>query len=417
MDVRGRRPSGAPEEEHLRRAWIAAALAAVLAACGGASETNVLVVTVGGLRHDALMPDASGPRAPRIAALARQGVLARSCFAHAPTTAPALAALALARTPLESGVLGASDPWPEEVEPWTRTLAREGWTTVCAAGDAGLRRGQPGGFEHCFQRFDAPASGREAPAETARRALRALEGLGSASPWCLWVHFAGPEAAADPLWTESRVAERRKAWSAAVGAVDGALGALLAELERRGLADRTLVVLTGDRGLTLGEHGSLGGSGSLYDEALRVPLVFRLPLGHRSKARLAAGTTGLARQIDLGPTVLELVGLRPDGEGEARSLLGEPSGRLLLAVDRSGTAPLAALRDERWKLLWRPAEERFEMNDLARDPLELDDVFELQGHLWPDCKVHLEHAARGEDWSDPRLSREARQRRELVLGT
>jgi arylsulfatase A-like enzyme len=155
---------------------------------------------------------------------------------------------------------------------------------------------------------------------------------------------------------------------------DHYVGRLLDALERLGLADETLVVLTSDHGEEFFEHGEKGHRKNLFDETLRVPLVLRLP-GH-----LEAGTrvTTQARHIDVLPTILDLLGLDGPEEVQGRSLVSasegeaEPASREALSrLVLPGSRSSVALRTAAWKLIVRGDEERSPaLYDLVADPDE-----------------------------------------------
>ncbi|MCC5838938.1 MAG: sulfatase-like hydrolase/transferase [Opitutales bacterium] len=108
--------------------------------------------------------------------------------------------------------------------------------------------------------------------------------------------------------------------------VDEMVGRILSTLEATGQADNTIIVFTSDHGEMMGSHGVLGKS-VMNQEAVRVPLVVRLP-GQRKMQRIS----GPFSQIDLMPTLLELMGT-PPGEalhGQSRApLLGGNDTRLV----------------------------------------------------------------------------------------
>ncbi|HVG59268.1 MAG TPA: sulfatase [Hyalangium sp.] len=107
-------------------------------------------------------------------------------------------------------------------------------------------------------------------------------------------------------------------YDAAVLAFDALVGELLAELDRRGLADSTLVVLLSDHGEHLADEGrGLGHGEHLWGSAsLRIPFVLRRP------GQVAAGRTveGRARSIDVAPTLLALLGVPAPETFRGRSL-------------------------------------------------------------------------------------------------
>jgi arylsulfatase A-like enzyme len=115
-------------------------------------------------------------------------------------------------------------------------------------------------------------------------------------------------------------------YDAAVLSFDALVGELLTELERRGLADSTLVVLLSDHGEHLAdEDRGLGHGEHLWGSAaLRIPFVLRLP------GRVAAGRNVelRARSLDVAPTLLELLGVPAPETFQGRSLapLVSPSG-------------------------------------------------------------------------------------------
>lgn len=102
----------------------------------------------------------------------------------------------------------------------------------------------------------------------------------------------------------------------ATACVDDLLGRLLADLDRLGLAENTIVVFLSDHGDNLGSHG-LFNKDVLFEESVRVPLLLRWPAG------LAAGVVpaGLAQTIDVMPTLLDLAGLPVPERVQGRSLL------------------------------------------------------------------------------------------------
>ena len=108
--------------------------------------------------------------------------------------------------------------------------------------------------------------------------------------------------AAGPL-PDEMARELVRGYRACVSFVDAQIGRVLAALEDAALADNTLVVVFGDHGYYLGEHGLWAKMG-LFDDAMAVPLILRLPAGPQGETRDA-----LVELVDLYPTLAELCGL------------------------------------------------------------------------------------------------------------
>ena len=97
---------------------------------------------------------------------------------------------------------------------------------------------------------------------------------------------------------------------------DDLVGGFLDELDRQGLAERTLVVLLSDHGEAFGEHGLSGHSFSPGQEVVHVPLVLR---GPGVPAGLWVETP--VSLVDVAPTILDLLGLAPPSPGQGTSLV------------------------------------------------------------------------------------------------
>jgi len=178
------------------------------------------------------------------------------------------------------------------------------------------------------------------------------------------------------------LADTRKRYKSQVEAVDKAVGEVVAALKAAGTYDDTIIVVTGSHGESLGEHGVTGHDVTLYDEVLRVPLIVKPAASEDRRSTLAKRQFSLVRHIDVAPTLLEMVG---EGtlEGAEGLSLYEDGTRELIAETHPPEAPttVVARRDENYKLVFVTGQERFEMYDAKSDTLEMDNLFELQGHF------------------------------------
>jgi len=153
---------------------------------------------------------------------------------------------------------------------------------------------------------------------------------------------------------------------------DAALGRVIDALSRTGEIDNTIIVYLSDHGLALGRHGLLGKQ-NLYEHSIRVPFLLSGP------GVPATRISTPIYSLDAFATLLELAGLESPPHLESRSLKPIWEGR----ADVSRETLFAAyrncqrmVRDERWKLIcYRVGEqeERRQLFDLIRDPLELHD--------------------------------------------
>ena len=110
-----------------------------------------------------------------------------------------------------------------------------------------------------------------------------------------------------------QVRELKHAYYACVSYTDAQIGRVLKQLDDLGLRDRTVVVLWGDHGWQLGEHG-MWDKHSNYETSTRVPLIIRMP-GFKP-----ARTRALVESVDIYPTLCELAGILVDDSLEGHSL-------------------------------------------------------------------------------------------------
>jgi len=174
---------------------------------------------------------------------------------------------------------------------------------------------------------------------------------------------------------------------------DSLLGHLFADLERRNLRDKTLIVFSSDHGEAFGEHDGEGHARNVYGEVTETPFLVSFPF------RLDPGIVVEVRSenVDLWPTILDLVGLPPLLEPDGRSLLPaiEAAARKEPVVVGEGTAfaqidqtwgrlkeepsPTVAVNDGKWRLIYfadRPA--RPELFDKESDPREQRNLAERE---------------------------------------
>ncbi len=198
--------------------------------------------------------------------------------------------------------------------------------------------------------------------------------------------------------SEAQARELRHGYYACVSFVDAQIGRLLAELDRLGLRENTIVVLWGDHGWHLGEQG-LWAKLSDFEVAARVPLIVSAP-GRKAGVKSAA----LVEFVDVFPSLCELAGLPQPGHLEGTSFV-----RLLDAPNRPwksaaftqvvhGATTGRSLRTERFRFTrWHPTKipgetEALELYDLGSDSTELENIAARPEHatLVKDLTAKLE---------------------------
>ncbi len=184
--------------------------------------------------------------------------------------------------------------------------------------------------------------------------------------------------------TQAKAQELVLAYHACVSYVDAQIGKLLDELDRLDLADNTVVILWGDHGWQLGEHG-IWCKHTNFETSTHSPLIIRVPGQKAAGARCNA----LVEFVDIYPSLCEACGLPlPDGlEGTSfRPLLDHPDRTWKKAAfsqyprGAKGVGPIMgySARTDRWRCtLWLPRAKarkkdwrRVELYDHRNDPME-----------------------------------------------
>ena len=165
---------------------------------------------------------------------------------------------------------------------------------------------------------------------------------------------------------------------------DSAIGAILNRLRQLGLYDNTLIVITADHGDTFGEHGLADHFlGFVYQELVHIPLIIKYP-----RQRHAKRSDELVSQVDVFPTVLDLVETRTASELQGRSLLRPAAVEDLVVYSQGTRSGLVGVGNPRFNGLRRAAFAKSlkliawtsgpsELYDLATDPTEQHNIYHL----------------------------------------
>jgi arylsulfatase A-like enzyme len=185
-------------------------------------------------------------------------------------------------------------------------------------------------------------------------------------------YTVAPDQTLVPFRTSGRNAEPLARYLGLVRETDAQIERLLQGLRDRGLADDTLVVITGDHGESFGEsHGGSGHGFSVYDDEVHVPLVLWNPrlFGGGSHTSDVLGT-----HVDLAPTLLDIVGLPSPGAWDGRSLFDATRSPHAYLFAAAWGQYLLGVRDRNLKYSFDARTGHEELFDLATDPDEQHNI-------------------------------------------
>jgi choline-sulfatase len=367
---------------------------------------NLLVITLDTTRADRLgaygLADAGTPALDR---LAREGALFRHATSSAPLTLPSHSSIFTGRFPPAHGV---RDNGGFFLDPKEQTLAEtlkdSGFTTAgfIAAYVLDAKWGIDQGFTKYVDDFDlskyrAISLGAiQRPAnEVVDHALEWLRAtpVTPASPFFAWVHLYDPHTPYEaPEPYKSTFAG--KPYQAEIAFTDAQVGRLISFLEERQLLEHTVVVVAGDHGESLGDHGEQAHGFFIYESVMRVPFIVRAPIA----AMRGRVVDDPVRLVDIMPTALELLGVPSPAPMDGRSLVPlltgatremglESYSEALYPLHHFGWSDLRSLREGRFKLIAAP---RPELYDLADDPGETKNLYDDRRPLGDRMRARLD---------------------------
>jgi choline-sulfatase len=348
------------------------------------NRPNILLITLDTVRADRIgaygYKTASTPTLDRLAA---EGVRFADATSQAPLTAPAHAAMLTGQYPGRLGIRNnGSTPIPEASVTLAETLKAGGYRTGAFIGAFVVDRAY--GFGQGFDTFDSDFRSfrQDIKAQVQRRAAEVIDpamawikSAPSGAPFFAWVHLYDAHTPYDaPAPFNARF--KGRAYDGEIAYVDAQVGRLLAMLRAAGTLDRTAVIVIGDHGEALGEHGEEDHGIFLYESVMRIPWIVKAP---GTSPRVV---TEQVRGVDLMPTVLELAGAplaeRIDGQSLAPLLRGESRRDPPPSYSESwypqlhfGWSRLRALRVGEWKYIDAPKPELY---DLRSDAAEKKNV-------------------------------------------
>jgi arylsulfatase A-like enzyme len=361
-----------------------------------ADRPNVILIMVDTLRADRLPAYGyHGIATPAIDALAADGAVYTHAIAQASWTKPSAASLLTGLYPSTHQAYRKADLLPDAVTTLPEAMRKAGFRTggivtninlapsfqfdqgydeylylapdyFFGASESSSKLAAYSGLRLVRERFLSRRKDVRhyyQDAATTTRVARAWLDRNGQSRFFLFLHYMDPH---DPYFVHpydgravarvdtprpdpSRARELSDLYDGEVAFLDQHLGAFIQDLKRRRLYDRTLIVLTSDHGEEFHEHGGWWHGTTLYDEQIRVPLIVKPPASAAGAPRGSVG--GIARSIDVAPTVLAFCGLAKGDAMQGISLLAaQPGDEAFSEEDFEGNR-LRALRSTRWKLI------------------------------------------------------------------
>jgi choline-sulfatase len=307
-------------------------------------DFNVLLVTIDTVRADHLGAYGYGrPTSPNIDSVAAAGALFVNGWAHAPSTRYSIPAILTGRLPLDVHYDTSVQGWPgllDRNETIAELMRRAGLTTGAILNywyfDPQRRMDQGfDSYDNENQRLHRPVPGK-GPAETSGSSSKqqtdkalAFVAANGDRRFFLWVHYYDPHYLyeAHPEVPDFGTAPV-DLYDEEIRYTDLHIGRLLDDLRRRGLYDRTVIVITGDHGEGFGEHGIDLHGYHLYAPQTKVPLIVRVPGLAPVRVTMPAG------HVDLLPTLANLAGLPPSSDMMGRSLVDVLGGQAPPDIDR-----------------------------------------------------------------------------------
>jgi arylsulfatase A-like enzyme/Flp pilus assembly protein TadD len=248
-------------------------------------------------------------------------------------------------------------------------------TGIVSAEILNRRYGLDQGFDAYLDTMPATSKGKlgteRKGGDTTRLALDFLD-RNREKPFFLFLHYYDPHSPYEPPEPFATPFKDRP-YDGEIAFVDSCIGQVIAKLKDLGLYDTTLLVIASDHGEMLGEHGEIYHMFFVYQAAVKVVLVMRVP--GQKRGLVVEEPVGL---IDIVPTICSLVRVQPPRNIQGVDLTPHLKGRKTARADRGyyceslsptkfGGNTLLALVQGNWKYIQTT---RPELYDLEKDPGE-----------------------------------------------
>lgn len=349
----------------------------------------VILITIDTLRADRLGCYGNAEvETPVLNRLSQDAIVFQNAFTPVPLTLPSHCSLFTGKYPAQHRVRDNDDSRLSDTETTLAELLRHsGYRCAAFVGSFVLDRrfGLSQGFDYYGDRMGRSSDHRPEVERTAqgviRESLSWIAQQESRKPWFAWLHLFDPHDPYEPP-EPFRSRYQGRLYDGEVAFSDDSLASLFDYLHRKDLYDHSLIVVTGDHGEALGEHGEPNHGLFLYDSTLRIPLLIKLP-GNRFAGKRVAQPVSL---VDLFPTILRALSIKAPDSVQGKEILSQiekdlPPGdtavysESLYLRKHFGWSEQRSLRTLHHKYIDSSLPELYE---LIRDPMEIQNIVREQ---------------------------------------
>lgn len=336
-------------------------------------NANVLVITIDTIRPDYLSCYGSSNSTPNIDKIANSGIVFENAFSQVPLTFPSHTSILTGLFPVHHGIhQNGLEIYSKTEDLVTAAFRAHGYKTGAVVSSFVLDRkfGLAAGFDIFDDRMERKPSissnfeVERRGNETVGAAIKLLEQIQN-EKWFLWIHFYDPHTPYDPP-------APAKGYAGEIKFVDEQVGKLMQWLNDRNLQDHLILMVLGDHGESLGEHGEKTHGFFVYNSTLRIPMLLSYP-----GVEPARVTTAVAA-VDVTPTLLDLAGIPDTRKRDGRVLMDLPETRNSDIYFESRYPELLGWNGQQgiirsnWKLI---STTRSELFDWTRDDQESRNLF------------------------------------------
>ncbi|MEP3277624.1 MAG: sulfatase-like hydrolase/transferase [Stappiaceae bacterium] len=180
------------------------------------------------------------------------------------------------------------------------------------------------------------------------------------------------------IYSERDIRRARRAFYALCTQIDQQIGSLIGTIREEGILDETVIMFTSDHGDMLGNH-NMWAKQTFYEGSSNVPMIVVGETGDGSVGinRIDDRLTGLQ---DVMPTLLGLAGIEAPDHVDGSSMVTGGRRNHLYGEFGEEAHSSRMIRDQRYKLIWYPCGNRFQLFDLETDPHEMIELSGQPGH-------------------------------------